>query len=457
MNCNIAWNRTFLNSVMTLTFMKTDYRTCRENLLMDREKSLLPATQPYAEYKKMHAEYSKTIRDTWTKYYEVYRAMFAHQRQLAITIDNLRNGTDDIDLDEERSKIFRMNEEVFEYKSKLNSIKNDIGFMTKQRQLYCPDFLNRVGFKPKRVVMACPAAECRGFIGTTWKCGLCSAHVCSECHEIKAETDAYANAEDETPHVCNPATLESVQLMGKDSRQCPKCPAIIFKINGCDQIFCTQCNTAFSWASGEIDNGRIHNPHYFEYVRRKNNGELPRNPFDGCMFVEGNEDTLENVDLRNLINLIVPGEEGKELILKAQSMLRFYNMIKNNIRPKYTVDNVKTNRNLRIAYLLGEIGDNQFKQRLRIQETKNERNTDIYHVLSTMMIVVRDYINAFMHIKTMDEITTMFSDFEQLFEYINKSLLRIAKREYIQVPYFYNREKGFFECINTYYRGQPID
>jgi hypothetical protein len=31
-------------------------------------------------------------------------------------------------------------------------------------------------------------------------------------------------------------------------------------------MFCTQCNTAFSWISGEIELGLVHNPHYYEYL-----------------------------------------------------------------------------------------------------------------------------------------------------------------------------------------------
>jgi hypothetical protein len=40
-------------------------------------------------------------------------------------------------------------------------------------------------------------------------------------------------------------------------------------------MWCIECKTAFSWKSGEIVNGKIHNPHYYEYLR-KTQGFVPR-------------------------------------------------------------------------------------------------------------------------------------------------------------------------------------
>jgi hypothetical protein len=88
-----------------------------------------------------------------------------------------------------------------------------------------------------------------------------------KCHELKADD-----------HKCDTNTVETIKALKKDTKPCPKCDARIFKIDGCDQMWCTQCHTAFSWRTGAIET-RIHNPHYFQWLR-ENKGRVPRNPED---------------------------------------------------------------------------------------------------------------------------------------------------------------------------------
>ena len=54
------------------------------------------------------------------------------------------------------------------------------------------------------------------------------------------------------------------------------CTAAIFKISGCDQMWCTQCHIAFSWKTGQKVTGVIHNPHFYQWQR--NNGGATQNP-----------------------------------------------------------------------------------------------------------------------------------------------------------------------------------
>jgi hypothetical protein len=84
----------------------------------------------------------------------------------------------------------------------------------------------------------------------------------------------------DTPHECNPDNLASAKLIDAETRACPKCGARVYKISGCNQMFCTACNDcAFDWVTGRIETV-IHNPHYYEFQRQRNAGQAPRVPGD---------------------------------------------------------------------------------------------------------------------------------------------------------------------------------
>ena len=74
--------------------------------------------------------------------------------------------------------------------------------------------------------------------------------------------------------------FESAKLIKQETKPCPTCGVRIYKISGCDQIWCVECKVAFSWKTGIIDKGVIHNPHFYEHMKNNNNGIAPRNPHD---------------------------------------------------------------------------------------------------------------------------------------------------------------------------------
>ena len=118
---------------------------------------------------------------------------------------------------------------------------------------------------------ACPSLTCNGFLNKDFICGLCSCAVCVDCHEIKT-----------VAHTCLKETVLSVKAIKAEAKNCPSCATIISKIDGCDQMWCTQCHVTFSWRTGLKEVGMTHNPHFYEWLRTNNSGVIPRNPEDGC-------------------------------------------------------------------------------------------------------------------------------------------------------------------------------
>lgn len=110
----------------------------------------------------------------------------------------------------------------------------------------------------------CPFANCAGFVISNI-CSHCNKNVCGECNGEKLDG-----------HVCSPEGIETVKMVYMQTRKCPKCEHRIHKIDGCNDMFCTICHTAFSWRTGE-KTSNYHNPHYFEMLRQQSpNGEISR-------------------------------------------------------------------------------------------------------------------------------------------------------------------------------------
>ena len=65
---------------------------------------------------------------------------------------------------------------------------------------------------------------------------------------------------------CNVDILKSIEYIQQQHKKCPNCKIYIEKSEGCNQMFCTHCKCSFDWQSLQIIKGKIHNPHYFEWI-----------------------------------------------------------------------------------------------------------------------------------------------------------------------------------------------
>jgi len=237
MGCRRGWSREVLDTIVLSTWLNDTYKKHRQDILLDRERSRLPAAQIIVERRKL-AEGRIALRSV------IMEEINTLERQLQ----------------EKRTEYYLETRRIDAYNRGIDPFGTDSSDKTKEdRRVF---------------VMPCPAPECRGFLSTAYKCGVCDIYSCPECHETKGlDRDA--------AHTCDQNTVATVKAMKKECRNCPDCGTNIFKIEGCNQMFCTNCNTPFDWVSGKkITNGAIHNPHYFEYLRASNGGIMPRNPGD---------------------------------------------------------------------------------------------------------------------------------------------------------------------------------
>lgn len=399
MNCRKGWSREILVDNFTQKFVSRTYKARREELLLERERSLMPATQPYVEIEREIRKLSSNITElkyTLERANEKWARI--ENRPLAlVAVDN--NVSTEFEASIIRHKAAQEQRKV------VSAIAIDIQHLEWARERHLIRLHNGgVELEKRQFVRACPYRDCRGFLSTAWKCGMCDNWTCPECHEVRGPSK-------DTPHTCDPNNVETAKLLAKDSRPCPKCAAVIFKIDGCDQMYCTQCHTAFSWRTGRIETGLIHNPHYYEYQRA--HGGLARHP--------GDVPCGGFPDWRVVAQSLANNDEGRAIA----SAHRSYAHCQWVVLPRYTTNPRADNRDLRIKLMIGDIVEDEFKKKIQQREKARQRKTDIHQVLEMYQAVLNDLFQGFVSNKNTTELVTALNE---LRTHVNHTLKQVSRR-----------------------------
>jgi len=356
-SCGKTWTRRFLLDNFPGTFLQGEWRKSREKIAFDRETAQLPAAQEVMERRK-----------------RIDQARRALQHVLA----QLRY------LTKHYTKVYKKEKKTFLPNSP--DVPADFASLLLRRD-QIEQVLNRRMTGTGTVthfVRACPAEECRGFLSADWKCGLCKIETCSKCHVIKS-----GGVE---PHTCNPDDVETAKLLAKDTKPCPKCHTGIFKIDGCDQMWCTQCHTAFSWRTGAIET-HIHNPHYYEWQRRTNGGVAPRVAGDnpgGCPA----EAQLHHQLFREFLHHSTP-LVGTNLLPVIENIIRDTLHLRHYDLRNFQPDPLEDHHSLqtRIKYLEKKIDKATFVRSVQKAAKKKELDQEVAQILQMFIQVVTDTIH----------------------------------------------------------------
>jgi len=330
LHCRRAWSRATLNSICTKTFLNQTYFKYRKDILLNREKSFLPAMQVSAEreirareLEKEDLKYSQEYNQIVDKYRVELNKITTVRTEIQNKIWRIRNGREDTDSTADAEK------------------------------------------ERAKFVRRCTAPDCKGFLSSVWKCGLCSNWICSDCFEVKGQ-------EKDSEHTCSKEALETANLIKKDTKPCPTCGEIIMKVDGCDQMWCTACHNPFSWRTGQsITTGIIHNPHYFQWLA-KGGQAPPRNP--GDIPCGGLPDSYQ-------MNRKITGI-NTELRATFMNIFRICaHIIEIELRQYEQHLAPNNNQDIGVKYLLGEITEENWKQTLAKREKTRQRSKEIRDIL----------------------------------------------------------------------------
>jgi hypothetical protein len=318
MNCRNQWDRRFLSQAFPKTFLTKNFKQHRANVLFEREKSLFPETMA---------------------------SILEDQRREALK------------------------ERLIELRRAQSDIQRQIE--TVQQQLYRRATTTTTHEKIT-FVRPCVHDGCKGYISeTNGQCGLCQHFTCVECNVA-------LSTETRHDHTCREEDCQNWVFIRQSSKPCPSCHVRIHRISGCRQMWCPQCHTAFDYVTGKIERGIIHNPHYFDYVRRNghdhNHHHIDENP---C----GNGNRL--VTFFQLQRMLVKlGHKTQQ-----DEWTRFYRFVAHIQRvelpkllryrdtPFHTTTLV-----LRKLFMKNMIDENQFKKRLQEYEKKWNKMRLLYEI-----------------------------------------------------------------------------
>lgn len=462
MECKRGWSAEFMAANFPLSFRNDTLRKWRRRILVEREKSMLPIMQEYVGYKKEinkyaaevkaltpnHDHANKEQRKAAEAYYADLGLCNAERARMSEHKKTMEEGDTSVLPQYQASKIIwkglraktdaahaiykKAKEEFLTIHSKLQVAQQK---KCDAEALYA----GRKKSERREFVMKCPDEGCRGFLSSAYKCGTCEKWTCAQCLEVLGPSKDAA-------HECNKDTVETAKTIKSETRPCPKCGTRIFKIDGCNQMWCTMegCDTAFDWVTGKVETGRNHNPHYYEWLRRNGGGVARREP--GDMVCGGMPNAWEIDGFFYKLSTRFGNHVGDVRTALMESH-RWIVDITNYRMRDFQVGNPGplTNKDLDVQYLMQELDAEEWQRQLEFAEARIRRKQEIGSILQMATAAAADIYR-----RILQELPNFTSpqagvdwlrsvalvELEQLREFVNGALVDLSKRHKQAVPQF---------------------
>jgi hypothetical protein len=408
MHCRTVLSDDFIITNTTTKWRLSLYKDYKEQVLLDVEKAKLPESQKYAVAVK-----------------EAKYLLVSLEKQLV--------------------ELYGMPYSVIEKTA--DSIRENIAVCQRIIDTFGEEVV--VGPDNKIIVKACPVGGCRGFLSGDFSCGLCKTSVCVDCHEIKV----YG-------HICLADNIASVKALAKEAKPCPSCAATISKIDGCDQMWCTQCQTTFSWRTGLKELGRVHNPHFYEWMRR--NGGMPREAEDECGVPGINSFwILFGVDVNVEYDIMRTGwlkyndykisllRKGSQTLMKEPkktleapkfegscdtepmalaNLVVYHQAIGHRVANIDGVQHPEDNHDLRVKYLLGIVDEVKFKTEIQKRAKSNQKRRAISQVNNMLLLASNDlYRYYYANLKAAALARALLEERINIHQSFNKEMMELIK------------------------------
>ena len=337
MNCKNRWERDFLMQATLKSYVNGEYKVHRTQLLFDQEKARIPETMEAVEnYRKINS-----LRE---ENYSLYATIEVLKKQL-------RQAKDTVEINKDN---------IYRFQNGKGASKAS----------------------PSAFRRKCGSENCQGFLSSAWKCAACEEWTCPACFEVLGK-------QKDCGHVCDPSDVESARLIKKSTKPCPSCATPIFKIDGCDQMWCTQCHVAFSWKTGRQVNGVVHNPHFYEW--QKNGGGAGGVVQVPNAQVCGGLPPAWNFRRELCCNITGDRHRGTKLVYMVLELHRGATHFEHYelVRLREACQDVTDNKQLRIKYIMKEIDEKKFKSQIMSRDKLRQKRhalLQVYELVNTVFV-----------------------------------------------------------------------
>lgn len=447
MQCRKAWDQSFVILNLNRSWFINTYRPRRTQLLFERNISktqeAMPEVEEYMEKKRIKEKNKPIIESLLEDESLIFERKLKLRKEMNKKQDIIRE----------------------EYHKKMKSISNEYADNFQEMRVDIQRIQDRVSIlksecgivnkEKNKFIMPCQRNDCQGFLSTGYKCGLCSQYTCSKCLEVLGDSK-------DVEHVCNEDTIKTAELIKTTTKPCPDCGQRIHKTSGCNQMWCIDCKCAFDWVTGKKENGTIHNPHYFQFLRNNTNGAIPRQPGDdpcadyGPYLNDCNTMILEHI-LDKDEELPTNDKIKYEICVWGDILFNIIQLIHHiqHVDMRQTItwrDRCENTREELVHFITKEINDTLFKCNLEEKDKKRQKYNDYLYIYDLIVNVGKDIVKGIFKKLTNNDMFMSRAELKKYFKdnnYTNDYIHSIYKEVRFELKRFIQYCNEQFQIVSV--------
>jgi len=203
-------------------------------------------------------------------------------------------------------------------------------------------------------------------------------------------------------HVCDEDLVKTVEEIERSTKACPGCGNGIHRIEGCSVMFCTLCNTAFDYQTGEQLRHNIHNPHFYEYLQQNREAALAVEGDRYDEYVAEQQAAAGNM-LCTPPAILELQEFDYDPVHRREALAirRLYDHMEDEKRKMHdelqlAKDDEAYTRDLRVKFMMHDITENEFKRELYMRDRATEKMQELHQMFDTMGKSMCDILHRFL-------------------------------------------------------------